>query len=94
MSGQIPALSRAATTDQAIEHTMRAICRYWARYFDGNFFPDEMTPPDLALHLHDRFETQMQYLWLNAVDPWRLASEANLRANPNALYAFDSCPCY
>lgn len=86
-------MSGLGTSDQAIEHAMRAICLFWARHFEGNFYPDA-TLPDLAPPLHERFEDEMQYLWLNASDPFRLATEANLRANPSARYALDCCPCY
>lgn len=80
-------------TDQAIERTMKAICRYWARHFEGSFYPDA-TPHNLTPLLHRRFEDEMQTLWLNADDPFALATEANLRVNPNAYAAFDNCPRY
>jgi hypothetical protein len=82
-------------SDAVIERTMKAICKFWAVKLGGDFHPDAAARDcRLTGRIAQRFDEHMQYLWLNASNPYDLANAAVLRANPELNRNFDTSPPY
>jgi hypothetical protein len=77
----------------AIEATIKTICRFWARRLEGAFHPEcsacksRLTPGQA-----DRYEADMQYLWTFGGDPFGSAIDANIAARPSLYGVFDYQP--
>ena len=80
-------------SNAAVEATVKTICRFWAREFEGAFCPDTRALDyHLATPLAARFERDMQYLWTNASDPFGAATEASIAAYPVLYGSLDYQP--
>jgi len=69
-------------SEEAVKATVKTICRFWARAVDYHLEPE----------LVRRFDADMQYLWLNAPDPFASALEASLAAHPQLYGSLDYRP--
>jgi hypothetical protein len=80
-------------SEEAVKATVKTICRFWARHLGIAFQPDTRAVDyHLEPELVRRFDADMQYLWLNAPDPFASALEASLAAHPQLYGSLDYRP--
>lgn len=80
-------------SNDAVEATIKAICRFWAVHLGSDFHP-HASAADCGLEspLADRYDEGMHYILVHANDAYGSIVEAGIRANPSLYGSFDYQP--